>query len=120
MKKVSKVVVLCSALLFAIAAFSAEKSVNIYSPVNLNGTTLEAGQYSIRYSVNGSNVEVQFLQGKKTVASASAQLIEARKTNRDTLVTENGSDGNAKLVSIQFANQPNAIRFADAGAGGSN
>lgn len=120
MKKFSKFVVLCSALLFAVAAFSAEKSVKLYSPVSLNGTTLQAGQYNVRYTVNGSNVEVQFLQGKKEVASTSAQLVEARKTNRDTLITESGSDGSAKLVSIQFANQANAIRFADAGAGGSN
>jgi hypothetical protein len=120
MKKALKFVVLCSALLFAVAAFSAERSVRLYSPVNLNGTTLKAGEYNVRYTVNGSNVDVQFLQGKKTIASTSAQLVEARKTNRDMLVTDNGSDGNTKLVSIQFANQPNAISFANAGTGGGN
>lgn len=120
MKKISKLVVLCSTLLIAVTAFSAERSVKLFSPVNLNGTTLKAGEYNVRYTVNGTNVDIQFLQGKKTVASTSAQLVEARKSNRDMLITENGSDGNAKLVSIQFANQPSAIRFSDAGAGGSN
>lgn len=120
MRKAGKFVVFSFALLFAVAAFSAEKSVTFYSTVNLNGTTLKAGEYNVRYTVSGNSVEVEFLQGKKKVAASSAQLVEAKKTNRDTLVTESGSDGNTKLVSIQFANQGKAIAFANAGSGGSN
>ena len=120
MKGMLKIVVLCSALLLAIAAFGAEKSVRFSSPVSLNGTTLQAGEYNLHYTVNGTNVDVQFVQGKKTVATTSAQLVEAKKTSRDTVITNNTSDGNPRLVSIQFANQRNAIIFGDASTGGGN
>jgi hypothetical protein len=120
MKRMLKLACLCSTLLFAVAAFSAEKSVKFSSPVSLNGTTLQAGEYEVRYTVNGTNVDVQFVQGRKTVATTSAQLVEARKISRDTIITNSVSEGSPRLVSIQFANQRNAITFGETASGGSN
>ena len=118
MSKLLKGFVFLSALLIAMGAFAAERSLTISSPVSLNGTKLAPGDYKVRYDLNGSTADVKFLQGKKEVASASGQVIERDKASRDGIVTQKEGDGSTKLVELQFANQKTSIRFAPESSGG--
>jgi hypothetical protein len=119
MKTLAKFAVLLSALLLAGGASAAEKWMTLSSPTSINGTTLAPGDYKVSYKVNGSTAEVQILKGKKTVATASGQLVEQETpTSQNSVVLMNNGDGSSKLVEIQFANQKTSIRFAGDSAGG--
>jgi hypothetical protein len=119
MKKVFSFAALGIALLFATTAFAGDKSVTLSAPTTINGQKLAAGEYKVKYQVNGSVADVHFLQGKKEVASTSAQVVEIASAPRsDSVVTFHNGDGSTKLVELQFANQKSAIRFGSESSGG--
>jgi hypothetical protein len=75
--------VLCALLLVSLAvpAVSADKMktrIQISDTVNLNGTDLPAGQYTIAWTGTGSSTDVTFLKGNKVIATATAQVMEGR------------------------------------------
>jgi hypothetical protein len=111
--------VLLSVLLLALGAFSAEKSLTLSSPTSVNGTKLDAGEYKLVYTVNGTTADVQIKKGKETVATTSGQVVELQgKSSRDSVVTMSNGDGTSKLVEIQFANKKTAIHFGGESAAG--
>lgn len=119
MKRGIKYVVLMLVLTVAVGAFAVDKSLTFSSSTSLNGQKIAPGEYKVKYNVTGSTADVQILQNKKSVATASGQVVEAPNVaNRDRLVLRNNGDGTTQLVEIQFANQKTAIRFgSDASAG---
>jgi phage tail sheath gpL-like len=67
-------------LLIPVLAFAADKNsakVQIDEPVKISGTQLAPGQYRLTWEGNGPDVTVSFLEGKKTVATAPAKLVNA-------------------------------------------
>jgi hypothetical protein len=117
MKQLRRFVVVVLLLLVAAMAFAGDKSFTIHSSMSINGTKLPAGQYRVHYSVNGSSAEVQFLQGKKTVTTATAELVDAGRVPRDSVISRNDSDGSTQLVALQFANQEKQLRFTSDSSG---
>jgi len=74
----SKSLFVCTMLLVPALAFAAGKnsaSVQIDQPVTVAGTQIAPGQYHLTWEGNGPDVTVTFLEGKKTVATAPAKLI---------------------------------------------
>jgi len=119
MKKVFSFAALGMALLFTTAAFAGDKSVTLSAPTTINGQKLAAGEYKVKYQVNGSIAEVHFLKGKQEVASTSAQVVDVASVPRnDSIVTSDNGDGSSKLVELQFANQKSAIRFGSESSSG--
>jgi hypothetical protein len=118
MKNLVKGFVFLSALLLAVGAFAAERSLTIYSPMSVNGAKLAPGDYKVHYDLKGSNAEVKFMQGKKEVASATGQVVEKERAQRDGIVTQKDGDGSTRLVELQFANQKSSIRFVPESSGG--
>ena len=119
MKKVLGSVTLSTALLLAASAFAGDKTVVFTSPTNINGQKVAAGEYKVRYQVNGSTADVHFLKDKKEVATASAQVASLQNApDRDSVVTQAGSDGNSKLVELQFAKQKSVIKFGSESTAG--
>ena len=106
--------VLALALLLSLSAFAKPKSENVtlYHDATLNGANLPAGEYVIKYDVDGPNAQVKFMQGKKEVASATGQVINLSKkpaTNQIVLDTGNNS---RNISEIDFAGKDTAITFA--------
>ena len=119
MKKVFGFAVLLAAMLFTTAAFAGDKTVKLSAPTTINGQKLAAGEYRVKYQVNGSTAEVHFLKGKEEVASTSAQIVEVAGVPRnDSIVTSDNGDGSSKLVELQFANQKSAIHFGSESSSG--
>ena len=109
--------VLALALSLSLSAFAKPKSENVtlYHDATLNGANLPAGDYVVKYDVDGANAQVKFMQGKKEVASATGQVKNLSKkpaTSQIVLNTEN----NARDISeIDFGGKETAITFASAG-----
>ncbi len=118
MKRFFSFAVLSAALLFATTAFAGDKSVTLSAPTTINGQKLAPGEYKVRYQVNGSTAEVQFLKDKKEVASTNAQVVEVAAPRSDTVITRENGDGSSTLVEVQFANKKSAIHFGSESSSG--
>jgi hypothetical protein len=105
--------------LFPVSALARDKnqhSVDIGDTVQVGNTQLKPGSYEIEWQGTGPTVQVRFLQGGKTVATAPATL----QTN-DKQVTQNGvvvdrTSANTKaLEEIDFSRQKEALVFTKGG-----
>lgn len=106
------------ALTLSVTAFAKPKSENItlYHDATLNGTNLPAGEYVVKYDVDGSNAQVKFLKGSREVASANGQVKTLTKKAGSNQVVIN-NEGNGRSISeIDFGGKDTAISFESAGA----
>ncbi len=119
MKSVVRFSALVLMLVSAVGAFAVEKSVTLRNTTTVNGQKLEAGTYKVSFEPNGSSTDVKFLKNKKTVATASATVVEVSNSPRETgILTVTDPDGSSKLVGIEFANTKSTLKFAgDTNAG---
>jgi hypothetical protein len=112
-KNIMTALVILAAVLFATSAFAA--NITVSQPVNLNGKQLAPGQYKVLYTGSGSDVQVNFIQGKNTVATAPARIEERdRKSNYDALVTDDAGSSR-EVRQILLGGKKQVLVFSGAG-----
>jgi hypothetical protein len=103
-----------STMLFAAAmmlfvptlAFAGSKNtanVKLDQPVKVADTQLAPGQYKLIWEGSGPNVTVSFTEGKKTVATTSAKLVNNRN-NQEAIETTTAADNTTMLEAIELKN----------------
>jgi hypothetical protein len=113
MKLLARIALATLALTLTASAFAGQKSITVYSETTLNGQKVAAGDYKLDYQISGSTAEVKLLQSKKTVASATGEVVNAETPAAETAVVRSQNpDGTSSIVEIQLANQKSSIRFA--------
>lgn len=107
-------------LLCAAAAFAANKaSVQIISPVTVNGQQLKSGDYSVQWDGSGSDVHVQILRGKKVVASSNATMVKMdHPAPTDSVIVNTNPDGTKSLTEIRFGGKDFALSLQKGETGG--
>ncbi len=112
---VSKSLVLGLAVLLASTAFAATKaSLQLSSPVLVNGTKLKPGDYKIQWEGAGPNVELSILQGKKVVATVPAHVVELQvAASSDAAVTRQNASGPNTLAGVRFQGKKTALELGD-------
>ena len=109
--------VLALSVMLAVTAFAKPRSENItlYHDATVNGTSLPAGEYTVKYDVEGSNAQVWFMQGSKQVATATGQVKTlSKKTGSSQVVLD--TDGNMRSISeIDFGGKDVALTFGSNG-----
>ena len=115
--------VLASALLLASTALAANKgSLNLSEPVNISGTQLAPGSYSVHWEGSGPNVELKIMRGRQVVVSSPARLVDlSSSANNDAAVFKNNGDGSRSLSEIRFYGKKQALAIGSesADSGGS-
>lgn len=111
-----------AAMVFVIPAlaFAGQRNsanVNLDQSVTIAGTPLAAGQYKLIWEGAGPNVTVNFLEGKKTVATAPAKLV-SNPTNEEAIETATAADNSRVLQAVDLKNV--TIKFTNAVAGAGN
>jgi len=106
------------ALTLSISAFAKPKSENItlYHDATINGTNLPAGEYVVKYDVDGSNAQVKFMKGSKEVASANGQVKTLSKKSVSNQIVLNDAGNARSIAEIDFGGKDTAISFESAGA----
>jgi len=110
------------ALSMSISAFAASKpeTISLFQDAQLNGKTLPAGQYTVKYETTGSNAQVKFLRNGKEVASAKGQVKQlSAAPEHNQVITQDGNGSNT-ISEIDFAHSNTGLTFensAMAGAG---
>ena len=75
----ARVTVLVFAVTMSISAFAGSTktdNITLYHDAQLNGTTIPAGEYTVKCETNGSTAQVKVMKGGKEVATASGQAKE--------------------------------------------
>lgn len=120
-KGLLKGLVLVALLALAGNALAATKaSMDLLHPASISGTQLPAGNYTLQWDGQGDQVQVQILQGKKTVAKVSAHVVKVDHPVRDNsvMVTPN-SDGSQTVMRINFSKKDFALEPDSEGGSGS-
>jgi hypothetical protein len=112
-RTLARVALLVFAVTISLSAFAGSKSetISLLHDVQLNGTTIHAGEYTVKYDANGSTCLVKVIKDGKTVATANGELKQlANKPERNQVVLEN--TGEMPTVSeMDFSNTTTAITF---------
>ena len=103
--------VLALVLTLALSAVAKPKSENItlYHGTSVNGISLPAGSYVVKYDFQGSNAQVKFMEGNKEVASTTGQAKTLSSKVPANQVVLNNQDGS--IVEIDFGGKDTAITF---------
>ena len=111
MKKIVAIIFAFVAI-FAVTAFALEQHVHFNTTMNVAGTKLPAGDYTLRYEIKGKTAEITVLQGSKTVATTKAELVDRTDpAPYNSVVRTENSDGTSNLKEIQMANKKQVIRL---------
>ena len=97
---------LCVLPLSSTAGTKQSAVINISDPVVVNGTHLEPGDYTVRWNGTGSDVQVQFLKGKKEVASVPAKVIAQSNSNSPAITMRSTEDGSKTISEIDLSKVP--------------
>ena len=106
--------VLVLALGMSISAFAGSTktdNITLYHDAQLNGTTIPAGDYTVKCETNGTNAQVKFIKNGKEVASASGQTKDlGKKTQRAQLVLQNGG-GVPSITEVDLCGSKTGVTF---------
>lgn len=109
---------LALALGLTVSAYAKSKSagITLYQDATLNGTNVPAGDYTLKYDVDGSNAQVRLMKGNHEVATANGQVKSlSKKPDSNQVILD--TTGNARAISeIDLRGQDTAISFATAGS----
>ena len=106
----AKTMVLGLALLLATGAFARNKTtLHFDESVDVSGQQLPAGDYQVRWTGTGSNLELSFMQGKKEVAKTTAKMIDLDSPSQSDAAVIDHASGKAAVSQIRFAGKKSAI-----------
>src|ERR1700756_4995978 len=81
------------------AAFAGtvSKTLTFSDPVQINGTTLQPGDYKVTFDDKAPTTQLTFKKGKKEVATAQAEVKKADRKVNATSVEFNGEGASRKI-----------------------
>ncbi|HUL34560.1 MAG TPA: hypothetical protein VL128_11790 [Candidatus Eisenbacteria bacterium] len=110
----------------AFARSSNKTALNLFEKINVNGTTLDPGHYTVNWEGTGPNVKVNIEKGKDTVATTTAKLTEQPKPNDNNAYgSAVAPDGSHVLTTIYVGgkrttlNLPSSPSMASSGSSAS-
>ena len=105
-------VVLCFLMSLSAVAKDQEKnhgSMSLAEPAQMGSTLLKPGDYKLVWDGNGPDVNVQIMQGRKTVATVPAKLVQREKASeQDQVILKSVGSGRA-IDEVNFRNRTEAI-----------
>ena len=115
--KLSKVSILLVglALVFSSGAFAGDANkgkLRLQNKTNVDGKSLNPGNYTVQWTGTGPTVQVTLLQGKQTVATFPAHVTEQPTPNHDDAFTSTPEpDGSRKLTAIYLSGKRTALQL---------
>jgi hypothetical protein len=106
----ARLTALVFAITMSITAFAGPTktdTITLYHDAQLNGTTIPAGDYTVKCETNGTSAQVRFMKGGKEVASASGQAKELdKKAAHGQVLLQNGS-----IQEVDLAGSKTGVTF---------
>jgi hypothetical protein len=117
----SKIILATLALALTTSAFAAGDSYKgnfqISESAQVNGKQLPAGEYTAKWEGSGPNVQVSILQGKKVVATTSAQVVDLSTAASDSEAElTKASNGDRELTTLRFSGKKYSLQLGNEAA----
>jgi hypothetical protein len=111
-----KFMLLLFALALSTAAFAGEKgNFQVSDAVQVNGTTLPAGDYVAKWDGNGPTVQVNITRNGRTVATVPAKVVQLdQKASQDAAEIQNVAGGRRELTNLQFSGKKYTLQLGNA------
>ena len=88
------------------------KNIALAHQVVLNGTTLPAGQYAVRWEGKSPQANVEFVQNKKVVVSTQGKFEDrGKKYDSNAVVYATTPDGASTISEIRFGGSSEVLVF---------
>ncbi len=109
-------VTLTLALMLAVSAFAGTKgnsaSFDLSNAVQISGNHLAPGSYRLKWEGSGPDVQVQFTQGNRVLATAPAKLVDVdSKFDNTSAVTQSDGQGARSLLEARFGGKKYKLVF---------
>lgn len=118
MQSLKLVMLLLLATALATTAFGGDAgkgNFQISTPVQVNGTTLAAGNYTAKWDGTGPAVQVNIVRNGKTVATVPAKLVESdQKATEDATEIQNNAAGSRELKALHFSGKKYSLQLGSA------
>ena len=104
------------AMLLPLGAFAKdanEGKFTISEPVQVGSTQLKPGDYKVQWDGSGDAVNVKIMQGKKTVATTSAKLVNRDQEAPYNAVILKDATGGKAINEIDFGKRKEALVLTD-------
>ncbi len=110
-----KTLMLFLLLAFGASAFASDAgkgNFQISDPVQVNGTTLPAGDYTAKWQGSGPDVQVSIVRSGKTVATIPAKLVQLeQKASYDAAEYQTGVSGKRELTALHFSGKKYSLQL---------
>ena len=98
----------------ALAGTIKKDTVTLSQDVQLNDTTIPAGDYKVICETNGTSAQVKFMQGKKEVASATGHTKELGQKMPTARLLLTNSGGVASIQELDLTGTTTGVVFGSA------
>jgi len=98
----------------ALAGTIKKDTVTLSQDVQLNGTTIPAGDYTVTCETSGTTAQVKFMQGKKEVASATGHTKELGQKMPTARLLLTNSGGVASIQELDLTGTTTGVVFGSA------
>src|SRR5689334_24984109 len=90
-------------LVFSLAAFAGKNSatVKFSDTVKVAGTQVAAGEYQLVWEGTGPDVQVSFMHGNKTVATAPAKVVDQDNAERAVITNREGDSKELRSIALK-------------------
>ena len=106
------VLALTLALSATATAAAGSGTVSLSSAAQLNGKSLAAGEYKVKWENHSPETDVSFLQGKTSVLTARAKMVDGTQAALwATVVTRDNPDGSKTVREIHFRGKKSFLVF---------
>lgn len=97
--------ILASMIVLTSTSLADSKHITITEPLTIGSVALPAGTYNVVWSGSGPEVQVSFMKGSKTIASAPARLVLEKSQYHRAVETTTLPDNTKALNRIQFGDR---------------
>ncbi len=85
------------------SAEGGKTTIKLFQSASLNGKTLEAGEYKVKWERNSAEADVTFSQGKKEITKVHGKFVERDQPSPySAIVTKRNGDGTETITELRF------------------
>lgn len=109
--QVAKSLVLALAVVAATSAFAGTNkgTLHLSESAQINGQSVAAGEYQLRWEGTGSNVELSVMKGKEVVTKVPARVVESKQAySYDSTIVDRGGSA-PQVKEVRFAGKKYAL-----------
>ncbi len=100
-----------------VAGDSNKTTLNLFEKVTVDGKALNPGRYTVAWQGSGPDVQISILQGKQTVATASAHITEQPTANTSSAYgSTTEPDGSRALDTIYVGGKHTTLQLTQQSA----